>query len=124
MNSNTLNQVPKKMTEVVSKSEFGTGNIVGKKMSSTLKIPDISGAREQMKAVTEAVRAEDKKIKMSYENKCRVVWSDSDDEILRAAVELHSETSETRDWHEIARNIQKKIDVCYTTMQRNFVDII
>ena len=109
MNSNTLNQVPKKMTEVVSKSEFGTGNIVGKKMSSTLKIPDISGAREQMKAVTEAVRAEDKKIKMSYENKCRVVWSDSDDEILRAAVELHSETSETRDWHEIARNIQKKI---------------
>ena len=65
MNSNTLNQVPKKTTEVVSKSEFGTGNIVGKKMSNTFKISDINGAREQMKAVTEAVRAEDKKIKMS-----------------------------------------------------------
>ena len=60
-----------------------------------------------MKAVNDAVKEEDEKIKRSYENNCKVSWNEKEDEILRNAVESHALTSENRDWHEIARTVQK-----------------
>ena len=62
-----------------------------------------------MKAVNDAVKEEDEKIKRSYENNCKVSWNEKEDEILRTAVEKHAETSENRDWHEIASSLQKDI---------------
>ena len=62
-----------------------------------------------MKAVNDAVKEEDEKIKRSYENNCKVSWNEKEDEILRNAVESHALTSENRDWHEIARTVQKDI---------------
>lgn len=62
-----------------------------------------------MKAVNDAVKEEDEKIKRSYENNCKVSWNEKEDEILRNAVEKHAQTSENRDWHEIASSLQKDI---------------
>ena len=62
-----------------------------------------------MKAVNDAVKEEDEKIKRSYENNCKVSWNEKEDEILRNAVESHALTSENRDWHKIARTVQKDI---------------
>ena len=105
LNTNLSSGPSKKI--VGKKVANGTGAI--KLAFKAHKLMDTLCAREQMKAVTEAVKMEDKKIKQSYENKCRVEWSSQHDEILRSAVEQHSQTSDNRDWHEIAKNIQKDI---------------
>ncbi len=62
-----------------------------------------------MKAVNDAVKEEDEKIKRSYENNCKVSWNEREDNVLRKAVETHAQISENRNWHEIASSLQKDI---------------
>jgi hypothetical protein len=90
--------------------------IVGKKLTnkriipmSVDKINSLTCAREHMKAVNDAVKEEDEKIKRSYENNCKVSWNEREDNVLRKAVETHAQISENRNWHEIASSLQKDI---------------